>query len=677
MLSSNPLLARPSTRLPPNGLAAPVLPARRRRPPPPHRPLPVLAAKRDGLDHDTAPGDAKFDRKAAKAAAKVKGVGRGEREGAQRKRERQRANSVSGGVPPNLNLSSHDTTLSPQAAKQREKAVAAALQDMAGNDDDDDDDSDDDPLPTYESVTASARGTGAPQHPQTILLSRDGVPEDGGSSGSGGGGAGSPASRQADALAAREASLWARQEALWDREMARWEGERAAWAAREAALLAALSGMQAEVVRLAGLQLQAGGGAGVDAGTLPAPAPPAAAAPAAQPAAAAAPPPPPAHVPPPPASPSFADHLAAAVATARGGDALADAYGGHGDLLAGGGAQAAPAPPAAAQEAPPAPPPPPPPSPPTPAPLRADPLPAITPPTLVEGSDELFWVNALQKGLADQAFHCGDEEAEDFYFGPGTRSALLTFQACAGLAETGVCDDETWVALLGEVGLAALQPPSPEEEDAADDALSAAVGVGQGPGPASTPAPPPPPTPLPAPGSGPVVETWTATSTTTTITDVEDAAHHHATRVTVEEETSAGTAVVVPPQPTVRGSGPAPPRTAWPIVREGDGGRPVHELHVALNKHGFHCGEDDEQWWQFGDATHAALATFQACAGLPESGVADPRTWLALLGVGATPADGAALSAGDHTDDDMLGGHHDGMIFLVGEQRWARRTTTE
>ncbi len=122
MLSSNPLLARPSTRLPPNGLAAPVLPARRRRPPPPHRPLPVLAAKRDGLDHDTAPGDAKFDRKAAKAAAKVKGVGRGEREGAQRKRERQRANSVSGGVPPNLNLSSHNThnalTTGGQAARE-------------------------------------------------------------------------------------------------------------------------------------------------------------------------------------------------------------------------------------------------------------------------------------------------------------------------------------------------------------------------------------------------------------------------------------------------------------------------------------------------------------------------------------------------------------------------------
>lgn len=554
-----------------------------------------------------------------------------------------------------------------QEAKKREKAAAAAAAAMEDDGDDDgDDDEDDDTHPSpprYESVTATARGTGAPQHPQTILLTRDGEPDDDG----GGALRSSPGASRGDALAARESALWDRQDALWAREMGRWEAERAGWAAREAALLGALAGMQAEVGRLAG-QLAAGA---TPAGTLP-PAAAVAAAPAVAPAAAvvppfqAAPPRPPQAQAQAPHAVSFADHLAAAVAVAQGaGDVLADQFGGHGDLLAGG---SPPATPSASREPTPVPAPPPP-SPPAPAPHAATLAPVAPPPTLIEGSDDLFWVNALQAGLAAQAYHCGDEEAEDFYFGSGTRSALLTFQACAGLPETGVCDGATWTALLGAEGLADLRPPTPEEEEAADDALSAAVGVGRA-GLTTAPAPPPTPAALPTKDS-PVVETWSSSTTTTTVTDVEDAAHHHHTRVTVEEELASGSAVVVPPP-----SSPSPPRTAWPIVREGDGGRPVHELQVALNKHGFHCGDDDEQWWQFGDPTHSALATFQACSGLPESGVADEKTWLALLGPDATPEDGAALSAGNNTDDDMLGGHHEGMIYLVGEQRWARRETT-
>ena len=94
-----------------------------------------------------------------------------------------------------------------------------------------------------------------------------------------------------------------------------------------------------------------------------------------------------------------------------------------------------------------------------------------------------------------------------------------------------------------------------------------------------------------------------------------------------------------------------------------------------------HCGDDDEQWWQFGDATHNALVTFQACSGLPESGVADERTWRKLLSVANkdvdpssfVPADVDSLTSGDVNDDDMLGNHHSGMVFLLGEQRWAKK----
>lgn len=49
----------------------------------------------------------------------------------------------------------------------------------------------------------------------------------------------------------------------------------------------------------------------------------------------------------------------------------------------------------------------------------------------------------------------------------------------------------------------------------------------------------------------------------------------------------------------------------WTVLREGDGGRHVHELQVALVQKGFWPGEDDMLWWQFGDATCSAVQTFQ------------------------------------------------------------------
>lgn len=51
--------------------------------------------------------------------------------------------------------------------------------------------------------------------------------------------------------------------------------------------------------------------------------------------------------------------------------------------------------------------------------------------------------------------------------------------------------------------------------------------------------------------------------------------------------------------------------TKWTVLREGDGGRHVHELQVALVQKGFWPGEDDMMWWQFGDATCSAVQTFQ------------------------------------------------------------------
>ncbi len=52
------------------------------------------------------------------------------------------------------------------------------------------------------------------------------------------------------------------------------------------------------------------------------------------------------------------------------------------------------------------------------------------------------------------------------------------------------------------------------------------------------------------------------------------------------------------------------------MLREGDGGRHVHELQTALVHQGFWPGEDDMLWWQFGSDTCSAVQTFQVCVRL-------------------------------------------------------------
>ena len=56
--------------------------------------------------------------------------------------------------------------------------------------------------------------------------------------------------------------------------------------------------------------------------------------------------------------------------------------------------------------------------------------------------------------------------------------------------------------------------------------------------------------------------------------------------------------------------------TKWTVLREGDGGRHVHELHIALEQQGFWAGEDDMLWWQFGSDTCSAVQTFQVFASI-------------------------------------------------------------
>lgn len=177
-----------------------------------------------------------------------------------------------------------------------------------------------------------------------------------------------------------------------------------------------------------------------------------------------------------------------------------------------------------------------PPTPTTPTPDTATPDTA-TPPVLVPGSDDIFWMSKLHAALAAQGFHSGDEDMEDWYFGPSTQSALLTFQACSGLEESGVADQATWRALLGEQGYADLLSGAPSADAGGAASAGAAAATRNG-----------------------------------------------ASRVVVEK---------------------------WPTLHEGDGGRFVHAMHVVLEKAGYWPGEDDFQWWWFGDGTLAALKAYQ------------------------------------------------------------------
>lgn len=60
----------------------------------------------------------------------------------------------------------------------------------------------------------------------------------------------------------------------------------------------------------------------------------------------------------------------------------------------------------------------------------------------------------------------------------------------------------------------------------------------------------------------------------------------------------------------------------------------------------------------------------QACNGLPETGVADERTWQKLMKPGAEPTDIHRVISNDETDDDMQAS--EGKVWLLGEQRWAK-----
>ena len=124
-------------------------------------------------------------------------------------------------------------------------------------------------------------------------------------------------------------------------------------------------------------------------------------------------------------------------------------------------------------------------------------------------------------------------------------------------------------------------------------------------------------------------------------------------------------------------AGVAPPQGStkdFPVLREGDGGRAVKEVQRLLLAHGFSASEEELEWWQFGSSTEGALKTFQACSGLPETGIVCVHTWGKLVLADAPPPnfdEAAACHEGEEFCEDLAEGGQ-GLVYLVGEQRWSR-----
>lgn len=291
--------------------------------------------------------------------------------------------------------------------------------------------------------------------------------------------------------------------------------------------------------------------------------------------------------------------------------------------------------------------------------ISAGASPTGPPPDLAVGSDDIFWVNQLHTAMVDAGFYPGDDEIDAFFFGDSTLCALMTFQACEGLPETGAVDENTWKALLGpELTLkpsrdltadqSANLPGITDEQNITDKGETE---------------------------SKPFAELFAASSEQSVVVGSHGEIESETNR-TIFSETDIypdGHVVQDSVETTVTHaetkSTAAPPLTKWPSLIDGDGGKYVHALHVLLDNAGYCAGEDDVRWWQYGDSTVTAVKTFQACSGIPESGATCVRTWQALMPPGSVPNDLLSVQSG-HSDDDDLAEPGEGRVWLLGEQRW-------
>ena len=279
-------------------------------------------------------------------------------------------------------------------------------------------------------------------------------------------------------------------------------------------------------------------------------------------------------------------------------------------------------------------------------------------PLCKQGEDDIYLMATMQSCLNDAGFWAGEEDEADFYFGPSTADALCYFQASAGLPETGVCDAETWGALLGAERYAWGPPPGAVGFEEAGDAAAGDAAAGDA---ASAAAP----ASLSAAAAS--AKAWSETAVTALVED-EDASASGREDLWGDEKSRNDIE-------RREKSDPSGLKNAkkWPVLRPEDGGWETHKLQVLLDEQGYYSGEEDMEYWFFGITTENALGTFQASNGIPDTGLTCADTWRVLLGEArfAMDAKAALETVGD--GEFPLDLSRQDRVFLLGENRFEDR----
>ena len=95
-------------------------------------------------------------------------------------------------------------------------------------------------------------------------------------------------------------------------------------------------------------------------------------------------------------------------------------------------------------------------------------------------------------------------------------------------------------------------------------------------------------------------------------------------------------------------------------------------VDVCTQSHGFFSGDDDMQWWEFGDGTLSALKMFQASCQLPPTGTTSAAAWECLLGDAADSGIDAAEALGgpEMAEFERDLASIEGRVYLLGEDRF-------
>ena len=279
-------------------------------------------------------------------------------------------------------------------------------------------------------------------------------------------------------------------------------------------------------------------------------------------------------------------------------------------------------------------------------------------PLCKQGEDDIYLMATMQSCLNDAGFWAGEEDEADFYFGPSTADALCYFQASAGLPETGVCDAETWGALLGAERYAWGPPPGAVGFEEAGDAAAGDAAAGDD---ASTAAP----ASLSAAAAS--AKAWSETAVTALVED-EDASASGREDLWGDEKSRNDIE-------RREKSDPSGLKNAkkWPVLRPEDGGWETHKLQVLLDEQGYYSGEEDMEYWFFGVTTTNALGTFQASNGIPDTGLTCADTWRVLLGEERFAMDATAALETVGDGEFPLDLSRQDRVFLLGENRFEDR----